>query len=180
MQGRCSWCFGTFGPAWAAFGTRTIGPVAIGPLATPGTELGSGALPRLSSERCCCLLARASWGHLALSQGALPLVVPVASAVDGDRLLVRAGIGLLGRVARHPGVVAFETSATSPDGTWRWEVLVQGHAEVLPEKPGAKVPPKLPLVDSALTTALCITMELVTGWQYGSPPTALLCSAQEP
>ena len=32
-------------------------------------------------------------GHLALSQGALPLVVPVTCALDGEDLLVRAGLG---------------------------------------------------------------------------------------
>jgi hypothetical protein len=93
----------------------------------------------------------------------------VTCALYGDRLLVRAGLGLLGRVPRQPGVVAFETSGTNEDGTWRWEVLVQGRADVVSEALGTGIPPSLALVDSELTTALCISMELVTGWQYGAP-----------
>jgi len=108
---------------------------------------------------------------LALSQGALPLVVPVTCAVDGDDLLVRAGLGLIGKVPAQPGVVAFQTEGTSPGGSWWWEILVQGRAEVLDERrPGAggKLPPPLPLVDQSMTTSLRIRMELFTGRQYGS------------
>ncbi len=127
--------------------------------------------PRLSAERCRSLLAAASGGHLALSQGALPLVVPVTCSVDGDDLLVRAGLGLIGKVPAQPGVVAFQTEGTSPDGSWWWEILVQGRAEVLDERrpgSGGKFPPPLPLVDQSMTTALRISMELFTGRQYGS------------
>jgi len=124
-------------------------------------------LPRLTSQRCRSLLADATLGHLALSQGALPLVVPVACVLDGDRLVVRAGPRLLGRVPLQPGVVAFETAGANHDGTWRWEILVQGRADVLCEASEAMAPPSLPLVGDELTTVLCISMELVTGWQYG-------------
>jgi hypothetical protein len=127
--------------------------------------------PRLTPEACRSLLAAASGGHLALSQGALPLVVPVTCAVDGDGLLVRAGLGLIGKVPAQPGVVAFQTEGTSPDGSSWWEILVQGRAEVLDERrlgPGAKLPPPLPLVDQSMTAALRISMELFTGRQYGS------------
>ena len=141
----------------------------MGPLATPEISMRHGELPRLSSQRCLALLAGAKSGHLALSQGALPLVVPVTCALDGARLVVRAGPALLGRVPLQPGIVAFETAGTDCAGTWRWEVLVQGRADVLCEASGAVAPP-LALVETGLTTALSIGMELVTGWQYGTPP----------
>ena len=64
----------------------------------PPTVGASAGSPRLTAERCRSLLAAASGGHLALSQGALPLVVPVTCAVEGDNLLVRAGLGLIGKV----------------------------------------------------------------------------------
>lgn len=127
--------------------------------------------PRLTPEVCRLLLAAATGGHLALSQGALPLVVPVTCAVDGEDLLVRAGLGLIGKVPAQPGVVAFQTEGTSPDGSSWWEILVQGRAEVLDERrlgPGGKFPPPLPLVDQGMTAALRISMELFTGRQYGS------------
>jgi hypothetical protein len=95
----------------------------------------------------------------------------VTCAVDGDDLLVRAGLGLIGKVPAQPGVVAFQTEGSSPDGTAWWEILVQGRAEVLDERrpgPRGKFPPPLPMVDQSMTAALRISMELFTGRQYGS------------
>src|SRR5271155_1584268 len=90
----------------------------------------SGQVPGLSDDRCHLLLASASSGHLALSYSALPLIVPVSCVLDADALFVRARLGLIGKVPREPGVVAFETAGASSDGAWRWEVLVQGHCEL--------------------------------------------------
>ncbi len=143
--------------------------VAMSPRTGPHVLVKHGEPPRLSRPCCYALLAQASSGHLALSQGALPLVVPVTCALDGDRLLVRAGRGLLGRVPSQPGIVAFETAGAKPGTTWRWEVLVQGRAEVVNPAPGDKSPPELALLDNELTTALCISMERVSGWKYGTP-----------
>src|ERR1017187_8401717 len=141
------------------------------PTVEPPTVGAHPESPRLTPARCRALLLAASRGHLALSQGALPLVVPVTCAVDGEDLLVRAGLGLIGRVPAQPGVVAFQTEGTSPDGSSWWELLVQGRAEVLDERrlaPEGKLPPPLPLVDQSMTAALRISMELFTGRQYGS------------
>ena len=141
------------------------------PTVEPSTVSDSAGPPRLTAERCRSLLSAALGGHLALSQGALPLVVPVTCAVDGDDLLVRAGLGLIGKVPAQPGVVAFQTEGSSADGASRWEIMVQGRAEVLDERrpgPGGKVPPALPMVDPGMTAALRISMELFTGRQYGS------------
>jgi nitroimidazol reductase NimA-like FMN-containing flavoprotein (pyridoxamine 5'-phosphate oxidase superfamily) len=122
--------------------------------------------PRLSPERCLWLLSEAKDGYLALSRDALPIVVPVSCALDGESFLVRAGPGSLDRLTVQHGVVAFATSILNVDGTKRWEVLVQGRAEVV-QDPAADVPPRLPLIDSSLTTVFGVTLELLTGWQYG-------------
>jgi hypothetical protein len=124
---------------------------------------------RLGAERCRELVGDAVTGHLALSRAALPLVVPVTCAVDGDYLWLRAGLGWIGHATFQPGVVAFETSCASFDQTWRWEVLVRGRAEVI-EVAGPEVPPPLRLIDNELTLVLRIKMELLTGLQYGVPP----------
>jgi hypothetical protein len=126
-----------------------------------------GQVWRLSEERCRSLLASASSGHLALSQSALPLIVPVSCVLDGDALVVRAGLGLAGKVPLKPGVVAFETAAASINGAWRWEVLVQGHCELVDGGVAPRNPPQLTLVDPSLTTVLWMRMERLTGWQYG-------------
>jgi hypothetical protein len=141
------------------------------PTVEPPTVSDSAGLRRLTTERCRALLVAASGGHLALSQGALPLVVPVTCTVDGEDLLVRAGLGLIGKVPAQPGVVAFQTEGVSADGASSWEIMVQGRAEVLDESqpgPEGKLPPPLPMVDQGMTAALRIRMELFNGRQYGS------------
>jgi hypothetical protein len=108
-------------------------------------------------------------GYLALSQGALPVVVPVSCALDADSLLVRVGPDLVGRVPLQPGIVAFETNMTSLDERSRWEVLVRGRAEVVYDSVASEIPPPLLHVDQRLTAVLRISLELLTGWQYCSP-----------
>jgi hypothetical protein len=109
-----------------------------------------------------------------LSQNALPFVVPVTCVIDGDALVVRAGLGLLGKVPLQPGVVAFETGGASIDGRSRWEVLVQGHCELTDEGLVLESPPQLTLVEPRLTTVLRMRMELITGWQYDAAPPSLV------
>jgi hypothetical protein len=139
----------------------------------PGEMPAFGQVPRLSYEICRSLLADASSGYLALSQSALPFVVPVTCVLDGDVLVVRAGLGLLGRAPLQPGVVAFETDGESVDGTLRWEVLVQGHCEPTDDSVTPKSPPRLTFVAGRLTTVLRVRMELVTGWRYGAAPASV-------
>jgi len=122
---------------------------------------------RISWEVCLKLLGGASAGHLALSQGALPLVVPVSCAICGGQVLVRAGLGPLGAVLGQVGVVAFQTAVTSPDGDARWEIIVQGRAESVSGR-GRALPPPLDLVPDHATAVLAVDMELVTGWEYAA------------
>jgi hypothetical protein len=112
------------------------------------------------------LLREAKAGYLALSRGALPIVLPVSCSLDGESVLLRAGPRSLDRVTAQPGVVAFATTILSGDGTSRWEVLVQGRGENV-SSPATDVPPQLPLINSSLTIVFRVTLELLTGWQYG-------------
>jgi hypothetical protein len=139
--------------------------MANSPTATHGMAVELSA-PRLSSKRCRDLLSEAREGYLALSRGALPVVVPVTCALGSDSLLLRAGPGSLDGFASQPGVVAFGTSIPSVDGTCRFEVLVQGRAELVRD-PATGSPPRFPLVDNSLTIVFQVTLELVTGWQFG-------------
>lgn len=139
------------------------------PVIEPVPVPAGGTTRRLGAERCRTLLAQASSGHLALSQGALPIVVPVTCAIDDEQLFVRAGLLLEGR-APLPGVVAFQTGGTTLIDGCMWEVMVQGHAELLDESRISNRPPQLTLVDAGLTTVLRIGIELLRGWHYGTDP----------
>lgn len=103
------------------------------------------------------------------------MVLPVTCCKEGDSLLVRAAVDVLGRAPAQPGIVAFAASGASADQGWRWEVVVQGRAAVvstdLAFTAGLQdaIPPDLPLLRGDLTTLLRISIELVSGWQYGTP-----------
>jgi Pyridoxamine 5'-phosphate oxidase len=140
--------------------------MAISPTAMHQTAIEQATPSPLSPERCRTLLREATDGYLALSRGALPIVLAVSCGVDHECLLVRAGPTSLDRLSAQPGVVAFATTILSIDGRSRWEVLVQGRAEIVPGS-AADVPPRLPLIESSQTTVYRMTMELLTGWQYG-------------
>jgi nitroimidazol reductase NimA-like FMN-containing flavoprotein (pyridoxamine 5'-phosphate oxidase superfamily) len=130
------------------------------------TAVEAATASRLSPERCRSLLNEAEAGHLALSRGALPVVLPVTCALAAGSLLVRAGPGSLDRLSAQPGVVAFATTILGTGGTSRCEVLVQGRAEIV-QFASAEIPPRLNLINSSLTTVLRVTPELLTGWQFG-------------
>jgi Pyridoxamine 5'-phosphate oxidase len=140
-------------------------PMALSPAEMHETALELATPPRLNAERCRSLLGEAKGGYLALTRGALPIVLPVTCALDGEMVLVRAGPGSLDRITPQPGVVAFGTTIQSPDGTCLWEVLVQGRAETV-RHPAADVPPRLPFINNTLTTVFRVTLDLLTGWEY--------------
>lgn len=104
------------------------------------------------------------------------MVLPVACRAVGESLLVRAASTVLGRAPAQPGIVAFAAAGSSADERWRWEVVVQGRAEVVPpvaagsaDLSGLLEPPDLSLLGGEFTTVLRISMELVAGWQFGDP-----------
>ena len=109
--------------------------MALSPTAMHQTAVERATPPRLSPERCRTLLREAKDGYLALSRGALPIVLAVSCGVDDEGLLVRAGPTSLDRLTAQPGVVAFATTIVSVDGNRRWEVLVQGRAETVQGRP---------------------------------------------
>ncbi len=111
--------FGSFGPDQGRFTSATILYMALSPTAMHQTVVERATPPRLSPERCRTLLREAKNGYLALSRSALPIVLPVSCALDGESLFLRAGPGSLDRITGQPGIVAFGTTMTSADGTCR-------------------------------------------------------------
>jgi nitroimidazol reductase NimA-like FMN-containing flavoprotein (pyridoxamine 5'-phosphate oxidase superfamily) len=70
-------------------------------------------------------------GRVAVSVGALPVVLPVNfSVLDGD-IVFRTVAGTKFHAASAGAVVAFETDSYDPDGRSGWSVLVQGVARVV-------------------------------------------------
>ena len=94
-------------------------------------DLDRHGTERLAPSTCLDLLRTQRIGRLGLSIGALPVVHPVNFAVDGDRIVVRTGIGSKLSAALRGAVVCFEVDEIDATGTSGWSVLVTGRAEEL-------------------------------------------------
>ncbi len=85
----------------------------------------------LSREDCLLLLAHAHLGRVALSVGALPVVLPVNyTLMDGD-IVVSTVTGSKMDAALANAVVAFEIDGLDPLYHQGWSVLVRGVARVI-------------------------------------------------
>jgi hypothetical protein len=84
----------------------------------------------LSEQECWELLATASVGQLALSVGALPVIVPVQYYLDGRRLAVCLGHHGLPERALDGAVIAFAADSIDPVTRSGWLVQVQGRSVI--------------------------------------------------
>jgi uncharacterized protein len=83
----------------------------------------------LSRVDCLRLLGEAEIGRIAVTIGALPVVLPVSYALfDGD-ILIRTARGTKLVAAASDAVVAFEVDSVDPLHHTGWSVLVQGVAK---------------------------------------------------
>ena len=90
------------------------------------------------------LLARTPVGRVALSVGALPVILPVYCALYRDAMLLRTvpGAGTDPAAPFDPvgeAVVAFQADAFTAEGAADWSVLVQGVARRLSRDEGSSV-----------------------------------------
>ena len=107
----------------------------LSPLPRPadGAEDGGHAVDRngldiLEREECLRLLSASSVGRLAVTMGALPVILPVNFLLDGDRVLIRTTSGTKLDAATRNAVVAFEVDDVDPIAHSGWSVCVTGMA----------------------------------------------------
>ena len=102
-------------------------------------------LQSIPNEECSLLLAAGKVGRVGVSQGALPVVLPVNYAVlDGD-IVIRTGAGTKLDAALAGAVVAFEIDHVDPVYHQGWSVLVQGRAHEVVDLEQLKRARALPL-----------------------------------
>src|SRR5436190_3857720 len=82
----------------------------------------------LSRQDCLDRLARAAIGRIGFHADALPVVLPVAFAVDGDSIVFAAKVGSKLEVAMQDAVVAFEADEFDLIRDTGWSVAVTGFA----------------------------------------------------
>jgi uncharacterized protein len=89
-------------------------------------EVDRNGLEVLDREECLRLLATATLGRIGVTSRSLPTVLPVNFKLDGDRILVRTGIGTKLNAATQNAVVAFEVDDFDPMCQSGWSVVVTG------------------------------------------------------
>jgi nitroimidazol reductase NimA-like FMN-containing flavoprotein (pyridoxamine 5'-phosphate oxidase superfamily) len=88
-------------------------------------------MTRMSRPDCIAGLTRTRVGRVAVTDQAMPAVIPVNYALVGDTIVFRTrGDGLLAR-ACDGSVVAFEVDELADDGGHGWSILVVGTASLL-------------------------------------------------
>jgi len=133
----------------------TLGPV----------ELDRSGREVLAREECLELLASVRIGRVGFSAGALPVILPVAFALEEQAIVVRVRGGSQLHGAIRDAVVAFEVDGADRD-EGGWSVAVTGVAtEVVDPRDLARVR-RLPLDVWSATAAdhfVRITVDLVSG-----------------
>jgi len=93
-----------------------------------GANDGGVVFEVLNATQCRALLEGATVGRLGVSIEALPVVLPVNYAMDGNSIVFRTTPGTKLSAALRKTVVAFEVDEYEPNGDVGWSVLVQGVA----------------------------------------------------
>jgi hypothetical protein len=97
-------------------------------------EIDHNGLEVLSRAECLRLLGHATVGRIAITTGAMPMILPINFRIDDDRILFRTGRGTKLDAATRNAVVAFEVDDFDPLYHSGWSVVVTGIArEILPD-----------------------------------------------
>lgn len=91
-------------------------------------QIDRAGLRVLTRDECLALLATAELGRIAVSARALPVILPVRFAMDGDRIVIATHHGTTLEAATRDTVVAFETDGADGDSQCAWSVHVNGIA----------------------------------------------------
>jgi len=129
---------------------------------------GNGLLVgELSLSACREKLESRTMGRLGVNVDALPVVLPVNYAVDGDSIVIRTVPGTKLTAAMSEAVVAFEIDDYDPEFAMGWSVLVQGRSREITQKDRLDSVRSLPLphvtVGGATDRFIEVDLEIVTG-----------------
>src|SRR6187401_3245186 len=108
-------------------------------------DLDHNGLEILDRDECFRLLETATLGRLALTSGALPVILPVNFLLDGERILVRTSPGTKLAAAATNTVVAFEVDAFDSFDHSGWSVAVTGKSREISDPADLAYVKQLPL-----------------------------------
>jgi hypothetical protein len=120
----------------------------------------------LERTECLRLLSGSSVGRLAVTMGALPVILPVNFVFDRDRVLIRTTTGTKLDAATRNAVVAFEVDDFDGFSHSGWSVCVTGVAREVTDRDDLDYISRLPLAHWAPNAAnhiVAMSTEIVTG-----------------
>jgi nitroimidazol reductase NimA-like FMN-containing flavoprotein (pyridoxamine 5'-phosphate oxidase superfamily) len=129
-------------------------------------NLDRNGLEVLNDAECRRLLSGSSFGRLAVTSGALPVILPVNFLFDDDRILVRTGQGTKLDAAMRDAVVAFEIDHTEAFSHAGWSVCVTGIAHEIRDEAELRRISGLPLPHwspNGVGHVMAISMDLISG-----------------
>lgn len=95
------------------------------------TVLTGEGMEVLGTQECRALLGLAKVGRVGVCIGAIPAVLPVNFALDGDSVVFRTGEGTTLKAATDRAVVAFQCDRVDEFEHSGWSVLVVGMARAV-------------------------------------------------
>jgi hypothetical protein len=108
-------------------------------------ELDNNGLEVLSRTESLALLALTTVARVGVTVDALPVVLPVNFAIDGNQIVLRSAPGTKLTAALTNAVIAFEADSVNPMDHSGWSVLVQGMSRVLTDPDEIDAARRLPL-----------------------------------
>ena len=123
----------------------------------------------LSEAECRRLLGTQTLGRVGITDGGLPLILPVHYLYDDGVIVFRTGAGTKVRAAESGDVLAFEVDTYDSESGRGWSVLVLGRASVVTTAHEAEDLPTLdgPRDDGERNHYVRLFCEMVTGRVIG-------------
>ena len=124
----------------------------------------------LDEQDCLRRLRETRFGRVALSSGALPVILPIHYALLGDDPVFRTDFGTKLLAATAGQVLCLEIDDVDPEAHTGWSVLVTGRAEVITQPDDLAAAKQLPLRPwtGSGDAYVRIACTLVSGRQVGA------------
>lgn len=97
-------------------------------------QFDRNGLEVLSRDECLALMQSVPVARMGLSMKALPVILPVNVAIEGDEIFVRTTAGSKVEAALQRAVVAVEADDYDPLGHSGWSVLVRGQTRFVDDR----------------------------------------------
>jgi nitroimidazol reductase NimA-like FMN-containing flavoprotein (pyridoxamine 5'-phosphate oxidase superfamily) len=127
----------------------------------------------LDEAECRRLLATASVGRVAFTEGAMPAIQPASFAVNGNDVLIPTGLGSKMAAGSRGAILAFEVDDYDLTERTGWNVTVIGPSRLISDPEHVTALNELGVLPWAPATTHCyiaLHMGVVRGRRISSPP----------